>query len=128
MANIIDYNLLWQEISSYTKKAGRASARPVLLLYYVMISADTPRAEKVALATAIAYVVLPIDLIKAKRIPIIGWLDEVLALSVAYNKVCKYITPEMEHKVDALLDKWFFLDESVRSAERPDYIPYIEVK
>lgn len=117
MENIINYDLLWQAILSYAKKVGRTSARPVLLLYYVMMSSETPRSEKVALVTAIAYVVLPIDLIKAKRIPVIGWLDEVFALTVAYNKVCKYITPAMEHKADALLDKWF-----------PDYTSFTEVE
>ena len=92
MANIINYDLLWQEIGRYAKKVGRASARP-------------------------AYVVLPIDLISAKRLPIIGWLDEVVSLTVAYQKVCKYITKDMERKADELLDKWF-----------PDYTPYLEVK
>lgn len=117
MNQIINYNLLWQGILEYAKKVGRASARPVLLLYYVMTSANTPMSEKLALATAVAYVVLPIDLLKAKRIPIIGWLDEVVALSVAYNKVRKYITPDMEKKADALLDKWL-----------PEYTPYTEVE
>lgn len=116
MPNIINYNLLWQEITRYARKVGRASSRQVLLLYYVMMSKDTPKSEKLMLASAIAYVVLPIDIISAKRLPIIGWLDELISLTVAYQKVCKYITPEMERKVDELLDKWF-----------PDYTPYIEV-
>lgn len=30
-----------------------------------------------------------------------------VSLTVAYQKVCKYITPEMEDKTDALLNKWF---------------------
>lgn len=128
MANIVNYELLWQEIGRYAKKVGRASTRPVLLLYYVMMSKNTPKSEKLMLASAIAYVLFPVDLISAKRLPIIGWLDEVVSLTVAYQKVCKYITPEMERKADDLLDKWFFLDESVTSAERPDYTPYIEVQ
>lgn len=117
MRNILNYDLLWQEIGRYAKKVGSASARPVLLLYYVMMSKNTPKSEKLMLASAIAYVVLPIDLISAKRLPIIGWLDEVVSLTVAYQKVCKYITPDMERKADELLDKWF-----------PDYTPYIEVQ
>lgn len=117
MRNILNYDSLWQEIGRYAKKVGRASARPVLLLYYVMMSKNTPKSEKLMLASAIAYVVLPIDLISAKRLPIIGWLDEVVSLTVAYQKVCKYITPDMERKADELLDKWF-----------SDYTPYIEVQ
>lgn len=117
MANVINYDLLWQKIGRYAKKVGRASTRPVLLLYYVMMSNNTPKSEKLMLASSIAYVVLPIDLISAKRLPILGWLDEVVSLTVAYQKVCKYITPDMERKADELLDKWF-----------PDYTPYIEVQ
>lgn len=116
MANIINNDLIWQEIGRYARNVGRTSARPVLLLYYVMMSKNTPKSEKLMLASAIAYVVLPIDLISAKRLPIIGWLDEVVSLTVAYQKVCKYITPDMERKADEILDKWF-----------PDYTPYVEV-
>lgn len=113
MPNIINYDLLKQEICEYAKKVGRASARPVLLLYYVMTSDKTPRAEKILVLTAIAYVVLPIDVISAKRLPIIGLLDEMLSLVVAFHKVSKYVTPDMEHKADELLDRWL-----------PEYTPY----
>lgn len=116
MANIVNYDLIWQEIGRYARKVGRVSTRPVLLLYYVMISNNTPKSEKLMLASAIAYVVLPIDLISVKRWPIIGWIDEVVSLTVAYQKVCKYITKDMERKADELLDRWF-----------PDYTPYVEV-
>lgn len=102
------HNVLLEQISYWAKKVGRASARPVLLLRFVMTSRSTPKSEKIMLASAIAYVVLPIDLISAKRIPIIGWLDEVVSLTVAYQKVCKNITPEMEKRADDLLDNWFF--------------------
>lgn len=116
MTNIVNYDLIWQEIGRYARKVGRVSTRPVLLLYYVMMSNNTPKSEKLMLASAIAYVVLPIDLISVKRLPIIGWIDEVVSLTVAYQKVCKYITKDMERKADELLDRWF-----------PDYTPYIEV-
>lgn len=116
MVKIIDYELLWREIGRCAKSVGRASTKTVLLLWYVMRSPDTPKSEKIMLASAIAYVVLPIDLISAKRLPIIGWLDEVVSLTVAYQKVCKHVTPEMERKADELLDKWFL-----------EYTPYIEV-
>ena len=32
-------------------------------------------------------------------------IDEAFSLSVAYQKVCKNITPEIERKTDELLDK-----------------------
>ena len=57
--------------------------------------------------STISYLVLPIDLISAKRLPFLGWIDEAFSLSVAYQKVSKNITPEIERRTDELLDKWF---------------------
>ena len=99
-------NLLFY-IGEYAKKVGRLTTRPVLLTYFVMIDNATPVNDKISLVASIAYVVLPIDLISAKRFPILGWLDEVVSLSVAYNKVQHHITREMERKADEILDKWF---------------------
>ena len=106
MISGIDFKDLMFYIGEYTKKVGRVAARPVLLTYFVMMDGGTPASDKFALAAAIAYVVLPIDLLSAKRLPIIGWLDEVMSLSVAYNKVQSHVTREMERKADELLDKW----------------------
>lgn len=105
--NLINSSLLWEKLSDYARKAGRASARPLLLLYYVMKSPNTPKSDKLLIASAIAYLVLPIDLISAKRLPIIGWLDEVVSLTIAYQKVCKHITPGIESEVDNILERWF---------------------
>lgn len=108
-------NLLFY-IGKYAKKMWRLTTRPVLLTYFVMIDDATPANDKISLAASIAYVVLPIDLLSAKRFPILGWLDELVSLTVAYQKVCKYVTPDMERKADEILDKWFV-----------EYTPYVEV-
>jgi uncharacterized membrane protein YkvA (DUF1232 family) len=104
---IINYSDLWDKIGEWARTAGRVATRPVLLLYYVMTSKETPRSDKLMILGSISYLVLPIDLISAKRLPIIGWIDEVASVTVAYQKVCKYITPEMQGRADAVLDKWF---------------------
>ena len=114
--NIIDTAVLKEKVQEYAMKVGRISARPVLLLYFIMISKDTPKSDKLLTLSTISYLVFPIDLISAKRLPIIGWIDEAFSLSVAYQKVCKNITPEIERKTDELLDKWF-----------SEYTSYIEV-
>lgn len=110
----IDYSALWDKLVIYAKKAGRAGARPLVLLYYVMTDSKTPVKDKVIVFSALAYVLLPTSLISAKRFPVIGLVDEVFSISVAYEKVSKYVTPEIEQKADALLDKWF-------ESEVPDY-------
>lgn len=114
--SVIDIKVLKDKLQEYAIKVGRISARPLLLLYFIMVSKDTPESDKLMILSTISYLVLPIDLISAKRLPVIGWIDEAFSLSVAYQKVKKNITPEIERKTDALLDKWF-----------PDYTDYIEV-
>lgn len=111
--SVINYDVLWDRIKEYSMKAGRGTTRPLLLLYYVMKSKETPKTDKMLILSTLSYIVLPIDILDAKRLPFIGWIDEIASLSVTYNKVCKNITPEIEAKVDAILDKWF-----------PEYSPY----
>ena len=106
-STMIDQVPLWDKIKTYAKKVGRVAVRPVLLLYYVMKSEETPQKDKITIFGTLAYIVLPIDLIKAKRLPIIGWVDEVVSLAVAVQRLQKYITPEMERKADETLDRWF---------------------
>ena len=113
---IIDTVVLKDRLQEDAMKVGRISARPLLVLYFIMVSKDTPKSDKLMILSTISYLVFPIDFISAKRLPIIGWIDEAFSLSVAYQKVSKNITPEIERKTDALLDKWF-----------PEYANYIEV-
>ena len=114
--SIIDTAVLKDKLQEYAIKVGRISARPLLLLYFIMVSKDTPKSDKLMILSTISYLILPVDLISAKRLPIIGWIDEAFSLSVVYQKVSKNITPEIERKTDALLDKWF-----------PEYTNYIEI-
>ena len=114
--SIIDTVVLKDRLQEYAMKVGCISARPLLVLYFIMVSKDTPKSDKLMILSTISYLVFPIDFISAKRLPIIGWIDEAFSLSVAYQKVSKNITPEIERKTDALLDKWF-----------PEYANYIEV-
>lgn len=102
-----DYKALWDGICNWSRKVGRVTARPVLLLWYVMRSPETPRKDKLAIFASLAYLVFPIDILDAKRLPVIGWLDEIVSVAVMIQKMAKYITPEMQCKVDTLLDKWF---------------------
>lgn len=114
--SLINTKVLKEKLQEYAMKVGSISARPLLLLYFIMVSKDTPKSDKLMIQSTISYLILPVDLISAKRLPIIGWIDEAFSLSVVYQKVSKNITPEIERKTDALLDKWF-----------PEYTNYIEV-
>jgi uncharacterized membrane protein YkvA (DUF1232 family) len=98
---------LWDTIKDYAKKVGRVGARPVLLLYFVMTDENTSRSVKLTIGSALAYVVLPVNLISLKKHPLTGWVDEAAAIAMVVDKVKKQITPEIERKADEVLDKWF---------------------
>jgi uncharacterized membrane protein YkvA (DUF1232 family) len=103
----LNTDALWDGIRDWSLKAGRSAARPVLLMWYVMRSDKTPRKDKLAIFGSLAYLILPIDLLDAHRLPVVGWLDEAVSLAVLIRKMSKYITPETQAKVEAQLDKWF---------------------
>ncbi|MBE6253928.1 MAG: DUF1232 domain-containing protein [Prevotella sp.] len=115
--HLINYQELWYRVKEYASEVGRVAVRPVLLLYYVMRSKETPWKDKLTIFGALAYLILPVDILDAKRLPIIGWLDEITSLAVTIQKMGKYITPEMEAEVDSTLDRWF-----------PIYAEFEEVK
>lgn len=96
-----------KSIGKWSRKAGRTAARPVLLMWYVMKSKHTPRSDKWAIFCSLAYIILPIDILDSRRLPIIGWLDEVVSLTILVQKMTKYVTSEMQTQADALLDRWF---------------------
>ena len=109
----LDYNALWESICQWSRKAGRSATRPVLLIWHVMRSKDTPKKDKWMIFGSLAYLVLPFDILDTKRIPISGWFDEVVSLALLVQKMSKHITTDMEAKVNEQLDNWF-----------PEYIEY----
>lgn len=109
--------------SSFERKVARVcneswshQCSPTLVALFHHGEQGHPKERQVDDSINHIYLVFPIDFISAKRLPIIGWIDEVVSLSVAYQKVSKNITPEIERKTDELLDRWF-----------PEYTNYIEV-
>lgn len=102
-----DFDQLLEKIKDCGKALGRTSMRPVLSLYFVLKSPDTPLSDKLLVVSALSYLVLPVDLISARRLPVLGWIDEMAAVTIAYKKVKRHITPEIESEVDNILEKWF---------------------
>lgn len=108
-ANTSNFSLpeLWEKLKQNAKRLGRFATKQALLMYYVLKSDNTPTSAKVVIYGALAYLVLPINLISAKRHPILGWADEVAAIAIAYKKIKQHITPEMEQQAEETLNKWF---------------------
>ena len=98
---------IWHYIKDYAKKGGRAATKVLLELYYVMKDKNTSGSDKFLIGAALAYQVLPTDLLPKSRFGLLGFLDNATALTYAYNKVKQAVTPEIESKVEDNLLKWF---------------------
>lgn len=103
----IDFSLIFNKLGEYARRVGRTTARPAVLLYFVLRNPATPKKDKLIVYSALAYLLLPFNIISAKKIPILGWADEIGAIALAYKMVKNNITPAVEMEADALLDKWF---------------------
>jgi uncharacterized membrane protein YkvA (DUF1232 family) len=84
-------------------------AEDLLAAYYCAFDRETPLPVKAALVGALAYFVLPVDVIP-DVLPVLGFTDDAAVLATAIKLVSSHIRPE--HR-DAAKDK---LDEMVNSA------------
>lgn len=98
---------LWEYVKEYGMKAGRATCQKVLQLYYVMKDGETTTMEKAMIFGALAYTVLPVSILPKSVFGFFGILDEAGALLYVYKKLHSKITPDINRKVDELLDVWF---------------------
>ncbi|MCD8092455.1 MAG: hypothetical protein LUF01_06380 [Bacteroides sp.] len=93
------------KVEEYTKKVGRATGRPVLTAYYVMTADTTPESERTNIMLALIAIVFPTSI--EDLLGQIFLVGKGAAAVYAYKKIKKYITPQIEDKVEAKLDEWF---------------------
>ena len=98
---------LMERIKPYAQTVGRTAAKPLLQFYYVMVYESTPTLDKVLIYAAIFYTISPVSLIPSSVYKLLGVLDEGAAILYVYKKVKERITPEIELKVESILDEWF---------------------
>lgn len=98
---------MWQYIQDFAAQSSREIARTVLELFYVMKSPDTGTIDKTLIGAALAYQLLPEDLLPRDRFGILGFLDNGITLTFAYNRVKSLVTPQIESQVSAILNQWF---------------------
>ncbi len=106
IANINFSNLL-DKLCVYAKKAGYETAKYLLTMYYVLKNPNTPKSDKIIIYSALAYLVLPIDILSAKRMRLLGWVDEAAAIYLTYKKIKNNVNPEIEADVARKLQEWF---------------------
>lgn len=97
---------LWDKLKKFALKLGENTTYYILILYYVLQSQDVSGSNKALIIGALGYFILPIDLIP-DVIPVLGFTDDVAALTLAYNAIKASVTPEIEAKAKAKLEEWF---------------------
>lgn len=94
----------------YIKKqavtGSKETTRMMLELYYVMMSEQTSKFNKIIIGSALAYQFLPNDFLPKEDYGILGILDNATALYLAYKRIKKSVTPEIKQKVDDTLAEW----------------------
>ena len=101
------FALLWDKLKTYALQAGRVATKPILTFYYVMHQTETTTLEKALIYGAIAYIIIPSDLLPRRTLSILGILDDAAVIAYVYKKISGKITIEITNKVEDTLDRWF---------------------
>ena len=108
-----EINTLIKKLYPWALKAGRRSARPILQFYYVMADEKTSTLDRALIYAAIAYTIMPMDLIPSVVYKLLGIVDDSVAVLYVYKKVKKNITPAISAKVEGTLNEWFGVEYEV---------------
>jgi uncharacterized membrane protein YkvA (DUF1232 family) len=96
----------WQKIKKFALKAGKEVIEKALWLYYAAQRPETPTWAKTIIFGALAYFILPLDVIP-DVIPVAGYSDDLGALAAAIGMVSMYITAEIKEQATQKLQQWF---------------------
>lgn len=116
---------LWNYIKMYAAKGGREVTKTILELFYVMKSPNTGMIDKTLIGAALAYQLLPEDLMPRDKFGLLGFLDNGVTLAFAYNRVKKLVTPQIENQVKAMLYQWFGSEVSNQEYDFSGFAPSV---
>ena len=98
--------LCLEYIKRQATKVSKETTRMMLELYFVMMSDKTSQFNKLIIGSALAYQLLPNDILSKEDYGVLGYLDNATALYLAYKRIKKNVTPEIKQKVDETLANW----------------------
>ncbi len=97
---------LLDKLQHYGKKLGFKGLHAVATLYTALKSPNMSKSNKLIIAGALGYFILPIDVV-ADILPFVGLTDDLFVVTTALTKVFLSIDDEMKQEADALLKKVF---------------------
>lgn len=96
----------WKKIRRFARRAGLEVVEKALWLYYALQHPQTPAWAKRTIIGALAYFILPIDIIPDLA-PVLGFTDDLSMLLVAIGTVSAYITPAVKEQARQQAGRWF---------------------
>lgn len=96
----------WDKVTRFAKRAGREVIEKALWLHYAAQGEQTPTWAKATMYGALAYFILPADMIP-DLIPGAGFADDLGAILTALATVAAYVTPEVRAKAAVQVRQWF---------------------
>lgn len=97
---------LWDKVKMFAKSAGKEVIERVLLLYYAMKKPDCPAWAKATIIGALAYFIMPADLVP-DILPMIGYTDDLAVLASAIATVISLIDDDVRLKAAKRLSQIF---------------------
>lgn len=96
----------WKKVGRVALAAGRPVIEAALTLWYVLQRPDVPVAVKGEIVAALAYFILPLDLIP-DALPVVGYTDDLGLLLATVATVSAYVDDEVRTQVARTLGRWF---------------------
>lgn len=94
------------KILTYAKKMGVKLSYYSLLLFYAFQSPHTSKKDKLTIAGALGYLILPVDLIP-DFIPVIGFADDLTIIVYAVYRVIAHIDNDIKKQATERMKKLF---------------------
>ncbi len=96
----------WGKVQRFAKVAGKRVVETALQLYFAAQSPQTPARARSVIYGALAYFIIPIDIIP-DLLPGAGYTDDLTVLLAAIGMVAAHITPQIKHQARNKAAEWF---------------------
>lgn len=94
------------KVTKYGKLIGITALYKAVQLWFVLQKPDVPAGTKAVIMGALGYLIAPLDFLP-DLLPVLGYTDDMVAITFALIKVHGYIDEEVERKSKKLLTKIF---------------------
>ncbi len=104
LADISHYAYFYKENAVVSKVLkccriiGRFGTMQILTLYYMLRAGEVTTREKLLLAGALGYFILPMDLIPDFVLPVVGFTDDLAVTTIVLKILSHRITPAIREK------------------------------